>query len=99
VLERLAAIYASPTDLGEQSTVNPVPSPRVEATSVAGRTRSASTRKEPTEPMSFFANAVLHPTTGDAMTYRQLITDPLTAPVWLRSAANEFGRLAQGVGG
>jgi hypothetical protein len=99
VLEQLAAIYSSPTDLGEQSTDNPAPSPRVDATSVAGRTRSASTRKEPTKPMSLFANAVLHPTTGDAMTYRQLITDPLTVLVWLRSAANKFGRLAQGVGG
>jgi Reverse transcriptase (RNA-dependent DNA polymerase) len=33
------------------------------------------------------------------MTYRQLITDPLTIAGWQRSAANQFGRLAQGVGG
>ena len=32
------------------------------------------------------------------MGYRQLITDPNTKKVWLHSAANEFGRLAQGVG-
>jgi hypothetical protein len=57
VLERLAAIYASPTDLGEQSMENPAPSLRVEATSVAGRTRSASTLKEPSEPISLFVNA------------------------------------------
>jgi hypothetical protein len=39
-------------------------------------------------------NAVLHPTTGKPMTYRELLRDP-----WELSAANEFGRLAQGVGG
>jgi hypothetical protein len=97
-LERLAAIYTFPTDLVEQSMENPAPSPRVEATLVAGRTRLASTPKEPSKPVSLFANAVMHPITGDAMTYRQLITDLLTSPTWLRSAANEFGRLAQGVG-
>ena len=33
--------------------------------------------------------------------YRQLIThsDPEVQKAWLRSAANEYGRLAQGVGG
>jgi hypothetical protein len=33
------------------------------------------------------------------MEYRQLITDPTTKDAWLLSSANEFGRLAQGVGG
>jgi hypothetical protein len=46
-----------------------------------------------------FANAVLHPTTGKPMTYRELLRDPLTKADWELSAANEFGRLAQGVGG
>ena len=31
------------------------------------------------------------------MEYRDLITDPSTRATWLRSAANEFGRLAQGL--
>ena len=44
------------------------------------------------------ANAIQHPVTGEAMEYHQLITDPATKTVWLKSAANEFGRLAQGVG-
>jgi len=32
------------------------------------------------------------------MNYRQLLKDPKHAKVWAHSAANEFGRLAQGVG-
>jgi hypothetical protein len=44
------------------------------------------------------ANSVIHPITGKSMEYRQLITDPETKAVWTRSAANEIGRLAQGVG-
>jgi hypothetical protein len=45
------------------------------------------------------ANAVLHPVTSAVMSYEKLITDPATKATWTRSAANEFGRLAQGVGG
>jgi hypothetical protein len=44
-------------------------------------------------------NSVIHPTTGANMEYRGLITDKETFPTWERAAANEFGRLAQGVGG
>jgi hypothetical protein len=44
-------------------------------------------------------NAVIHPTTGANMEYRGLIADKETFPTWDRAAANEFGRLAQGVGG
>ena len=46
-----------------------------------------------------YANAVTDPTTGEQLEYRQLITNPRTKDVWLHSSANEFGRLAQGVGG
>jgi hypothetical protein len=52
----------------------------------------------PEEPL-FMVNAVIHPTTGVAMEYRQLIQDPVTKEAWQPSAANEFQRLAQGVGG
>ena len=31
------------------------------------------------------------------MEYHDLITDPTTKDIWLHSAANEFGRLAQGL--
>jgi hypothetical protein len=74
-------------------------SPRVamEPAPVATRTRSA-TATAINLPQGW-ANAVMHPITGVAMEYRQLITDPLTKEAWQLSAANEFGRLAQGVGG
>jgi hypothetical protein len=49
------------------------------------------------EPINFYANAVTHPITGKQMEYRQLIKDPITRDAWQLSAANEFGRLAQGV--
>jgi hypothetical protein len=37
--------------------------------------------------------------TGEYLKYRQLIRDPKHKEVWSKSAANEFGQLAQGVGG
>jgi hypothetical protein len=45
------------------------------------------------------ANAVIHPPTGTNIGYRGLISDDDTFPTWDRAAANDFGRLAQGVGG
>jgi hypothetical protein len=60
-LKRLAAIYKTPTDLGKHPTANPAPSPRLEA--------AANTTRELSKPLSLFANAVMHPVTGDAMTY------------------------------
>ena len=45
--------------------------------------------------------AVMDKTTGKMLKYRQLIThpDPEVQKAWLCSAANEYGRLAQGVSG
>ena len=43
------------------------------------------------------ANSVTHPITGDLQEFRHLIVGP-DREIWLRSLANEFGRLAQGVG-
>jgi hypothetical protein len=73
---------------------------------IASRTRAAT---EPTDiveaatiqnnALQFYANAVLHPMSGKPMTYRELLRDPLTRSEWELSSANEFGRLAQGVGG
>ena len=45
------------------------------------------------------ANAVLDPITGQEQTYRRLINNPDTAPVWLQGCANEIGRLAQVLAG
>jgi hypothetical protein len=43
------------------------------------------------------ANAVIDPDTGIAHEYRALISNPKTKDIWTTSAANEFGRLAQGI--
>ena len=43
--------------------------------------------------------AVLHPETGKPMSYRQLLKHPHFHNEWSTSSANEFGRLAQGIGG
>jgi hypothetical protein len=36
--------------------------------------------------------------TGEYLSYQQMIQDPKHKEIWNTSAANEFGRLAQGVG-
>jgi hypothetical protein len=55
----------------------------------------------PRDPMAqlAFALSVIDPETGKSLEYRHLIGNLSTKDTWLRSAANEFGRLAQGVGG
>jgi hypothetical protein len=45
------------------------------------------------------ANAVINQDTGASLEYRHLIQDEATFPVWNKAAENEFGRLAQRVGG
>jgi hypothetical protein len=44
------------------------------------------------------ALAVMEKDTGQLLNYRQLICNPKYKKAWNLSAANEFGRLAQGVG-
>jgi len=46
-----------------------------------------------------YANEVFDEESGQLLKYRKLITHPKYQEVWLHSSANEFGRLAQGVGG
>ena len=43
--------------------------------------------------------AVMDPDTGKLLNYRQLRRDPKYSKEWNKSSANEFGRLANGVGG
>jgi hypothetical protein len=43
-------------------------------------------------------NAVINEDTGASLEYRHLIQDETTFPIWNKGAANEFGRLVQGVG-
>jgi hypothetical protein len=45
------------------------------------------------------ALAVLDQATGKMLNYRQLLTHPAYHANWTLSSANEFGRLANGVGG
>jgi uncharacterized protein YaaQ len=57
--------------------------------------RLLSRRAKPIET----ANPVLDYETGKLLEYRQLLKHPKYSKAWSTSAANEFGRLAQGVGG
>jgi hypothetical protein len=45
------------------------------------------------------ANAVLDQDTGQLLKYRRLLKHPRFKDVWNKLAADEFGRLAQGIGG
>jgi hypothetical protein len=92
----IPAVYASPRvatspthDASLRVATDPAP--------VAAHTRSATTMA--INLQQGWANAVMHPVTGVAMEYHQLITNPITKAAWQLSAANEFGRLAQGVRG
>jgi hypothetical protein len=44
------------------------------------------------------ANSVINEETGASIEYHHLINDASTFTIWNEAAANEFGRLAQGVG-
>jgi hypothetical protein len=44
-------------------------------------------------------NVVINQDTGASLDYRHLIQDETTFPVWNKSATNQFGSLAQGIGG
>ena len=48
-------------------------------------------------PRAQYAAPITHADTGKSMEYRDLLADPTTRDVWLHSAANKFGRLAQGL--
>jgi hypothetical protein len=44
-------------------------------------------------------NAIINQDTDASLDYHQIIQDDTTLPIWNKSAANEVGGLAQGVGG
>jgi hypothetical protein len=44
-----------------------------------------------------FANAVVHPVTGNQMEYMAIMKDPYLQPLWKRGFGNEAGRLFQGI--
>ncbi|KAL7480170.1 hypothetical protein ACHAW6_005874 [Cyclotella cf. meneghiniana] len=106
-------VVASPKEPVVVSTPKPILKPPkyiVADDPIASRTRSKVQPQLPiNEPSSIAervaqrrresANAVLDEDTGDMLEYRQLLKHPKLGPLWNRSAADEFGRLAQGVGG
>ena len=51
----------------------------------------------PCPPTTPYTAPVTHADTGTSMEYHDLVMDPTTKDIWLHSAANEFGRLAQGL--
>ena len=51
----------------------------------------------PCPPTTPYAAPITHADTGTSMEYRDLIMDPTTKDVWLRSAADEFSHQAQGL--
>jgi hypothetical protein len=77
--------------------------------SIADRVKTRRRQPEPEEPSSIaqrvamrrreFAAPVLDVETGKLLEYRALLKHPRFKEAWSISAANEFGRLAQGVGG
>ncbi len=48
--------------------------------------------------LSEMAQAIFDEDSGQVLKYRKLLTHPKYKEVWSHSSANEFGRLAQGVG-
>ena len=58
-----------------------------------------SKAKIPFQALHELVNAVLDKETGEMLEYRDLLKHPTLGPDWQISGANEFGRLAQGVGG
>ncbi len=56
-------------------------------------------RQEIAHAMVEMACEVFDEETGKQLKYRQLINHPKYREIWMHSSANEFGRLAQGVGG
>ena len=53
--------------------------------------------ESPLSPLCEMANGVLHK--KEVLNYIQLIQNPTLGDYWKLSSANEFGRLAQGIGG
>ena len=51
------------------------------------------------EYLNGLANAIFDEQSGKMLNYRQLLTHPNHKDIWTKSSADEFGRLAQGVGG
>ena len=69
-----------------------------DVTIIAASVGTTSPHTQLPDPMTqHLACAVFDPDSGKLLEYRQLIRHPKLKHVWLHAAANEFGRLAQGI--
>ena len=95
----------APGENNTQATPFPPVPPQKPATLPNEPTAPTPTQHIPTMPYNLrprtsrphYAAPITHSETGRSMEYKDLITDPSTCATWLHSAANEFGRLAQGL--
>ena len=74
----------------------PAPQALPDTTSIAERV--AARRRGQKPPQVETVHAVLDQESGQLLEYRQLLKHPRFKEVWNRSSADEFGRLAQGIG-
>ena len=86
--------------LRQLSTLFPPIAPGVDLKSSPATSPSPSPSLKPRynlHPQPHYAAPITHTATGKSMEYSDFLADPTTHDVWLRSAANKFGRLAQGL--
>jgi len=85
------SILKQPTVIASESIADRVKRRRgTPSSSIAQRV--AQRRRESAQPVLDFD-------TGKLLEYCQLLRDPKHKEIWTKAGANEFGRLAQGVGG
>jgi hypothetical protein len=88
----LAKLHAPPAANTRSRHQSRIPVPTAKVTSLAKRLCSVENKVHQ-------ALAVLDKATGNLLNYRQLLHHPAYNADWTLSSANEFGRLANGVGG
>ena len=71
----------------------------IQQPTIATRTLLPTLRGNKQEHLNLLACAVFDEESGRMLNYRQLLTHPAHKEIWTTSSADEFGRLAQGVGG
>eukprot|EP00804_Cyclotella_cryptica_P001028 CCRYP_008343-RA/>CCRYP_008343-RA protein AED:0.62 eAED:0.41 QI:0/0/0/1/0/0/2/0/182 len=72
--------------------------PRVQKPRVNQSKHNSPSRLQGCRPHQF-QGCILDQETGQLLEYRQLLRHPKYLDIWNRAGANEFGRLAQGIGG
>ena len=80
--------------LCQLSTLFPPAAPGVDHSSSPAPSPTPSPSLKPRynfRPQPHFTAPITHAHTGKSMEYQDLLADPTTRDIWLRSAANEFG--------